>query len=71
MVVICVSAINAHASIDIFLKIDGIEGENQDSQHQTEIDILVRSWTQIAIGEESVYKILASLNLLIPPHPKC
>lgn len=43
MVVICVSAINAHPSVDIFLKIDDIEGENQDSQHQTEIDLLVRS----------------------------
>ncbi len=28
------------ASVDYFLKIDGIEGESQDSQHKGEIDVL-------------------------------
>lgn len=29
---------------DFFLKIDGIEGESQDSKHKAEIDILSFSW---------------------------
>jgi type VI secretion system secreted protein Hcp len=31
-------------AIDIFLKIDGIKGESQDSKHKGEIDILSWSW---------------------------
>lgn len=31
-------------SVDMFLKLDGIEGEAQDSTHKKEIDILAWSW---------------------------
>lgn len=31
-------------AIDIFLKLDGIEGEAQDKTHEKEIDILAWSW---------------------------
>lgn len=32
------------AAVDYFLKIDGIEGESQDSKHKNEIDIESFSW---------------------------
>ena len=31
-------------AVDIFLKLDGVEGESQDSKHAKEIDILSWSW---------------------------
>lgn len=31
-------------AIDMFLKLDGVEGESQDSVHKDEIDILAWSW---------------------------
>lgn len=33
-----------HGAVDIFLKINGIEGESQDSEHAKEIDVLAWSW---------------------------
>jgi len=35
---------NAFAAIDMFLKIDGIEGESTDAGHPDEIDVLKWSW---------------------------
>jgi len=35
---------NAFAAIDMFLKIDGIEGESTDEAHRGEIDVLQWSW---------------------------
>lgn len=32
------------ATVDYFLKIDGIEGESQDNKHKNEIDVLSWSW---------------------------
>jgi type VI secretion system secreted protein Hcp len=34
----------ASASVDYFLKIDGIDGESMDSKHKNEIDVLSFSW---------------------------
>ena len=31
-------------AVDIFLKIDGVDGEAQDSKHKKEIDVLAWSW---------------------------
>lgn len=31
-------------AVDMFIKIDGIKGESQDSKHKDEIDILAWSW---------------------------
>jgi type VI secretion system secreted protein Hcp len=31
-------------AVDIFLKVDGIEGESQDEKHAKEIDVLAWSW---------------------------
>jgi len=31
-------------AVDMFLKIDGVEGESRDETHQKEIDILSWSW---------------------------
>ena len=31
-------------AVDMFLKIDGIKGESQDSKHKDEIDVLAWSW---------------------------
>ncbi|QUC65591.1 type VI secretion system tube protein Hcp [Nitrosopumilus sp. K4] len=35
---------NAFAAVDMFMKIDGIEGESQDKKHKDEIDVLAWSW---------------------------
>ena len=32
------------AAVDYFLKIDGIEGESQDSKHKNEIDVQSWNW---------------------------
>ena len=39
-------------AVDMFLKIDGIEGESTDSKHKNEIDVQSWSWgaTQLATG---------------------
>jgi len=34
------------ASVDYFLKLDGIQGESTDSKHKNEIDIESWSWSQ-------------------------
>jgi type VI secretion system secreted protein Hcp len=34
----------AYAAVDMFLKIDGIQGESQDKEHKDEIDVLAWSW---------------------------
>jgi len=35
---------DASAAVDAFLKIDGIQGESQDSKHKDEIEVLSWSW---------------------------
>ena len=35
---------SANAASDFFLKLDGIQGESQDSAHVDEIDVLAWSW---------------------------
>jgi len=42
------------AAVDYFLKIDGIEGESQDSKHKNEIDLESWSWGQTNMGDSSV-----------------
>ena len=34
-------------AIDMFLKIDGIEGESTDAKHKNEIDILFYAWSEV------------------------
>jgi type VI secretion system secreted protein Hcp len=34
----------AFAAVDMFLKLDGIDGESQDSKHKGDIDVLAWSW---------------------------
>ncbi|MGA2433845.1 MAG: type VI secretion system tube protein Hcp [Bryobacteraceae bacterium] len=41
------------AAVDFFLKIDGIEGESQDSKHKGEIEILSWSWGASQAGTAS------------------
>jgi type VI secretion system secreted protein Hcp len=41
------------AAVDYFLKIDGIEGESQDSKHKGEIDVLSWSWGESQSGTHS------------------
>src|SRR5262245_10315130 len=41
------------ATIDYFLKIDGVEGESQDSKHKAEIEILSWSWGETNSGSEA------------------
>jgi type VI secretion system secreted protein Hcp len=38
------------AAVDYFLKIDGIDGESQDSKHKAEIDVLSYSWGAAQVG---------------------
>ena len=38
------------AAVDYFLKIDGHEGESQDSKHKNEIDVLSWSWSEANSG---------------------
>lgn len=37
-------------AVDIYLKLDGIKGESQDSKHKDEIDILSWSWGAMQSG---------------------
>ena len=37
-------SLNAYAAVNMFLKLDGIAGESQDSTHKGEIDVLAWSW---------------------------
>lgn len=37
-------AFNAQAAVDMFLKIEGVEGESKDADHNKEIDVLAWSW---------------------------
>jgi type VI secretion system secreted protein Hcp len=39
------------AAVDYFLKIDGIEGESQDSKHKNEIDLVSWSWGETNSGD--------------------
>jgi type VI secretion system secreted protein Hcp len=41
------------AVVDYFLKIDGVEGESQDSKHKGEIEIESFSWGETNIGTAS------------------
>jgi len=41
------------AMVDYFLKIDGIEGESQDSKHKNEIEIESFSWGEVQTGTAS------------------
>ena len=41
---------SADAAIDMFLKIDGIDGESKDAVHKDEIDVLAWSWGAINTG---------------------
>ena len=41
------------AVVDYFLKIDGVEGESQDSKHKSEIEIESFSWGETNIGTAS------------------
>lgn len=41
------------ADVDYFLKIEGIEGESQDTKHKNEIDVLSWSWGESNVGSES------------------
>lgn len=38
------------AAVDYFLKIDGVDGESQDSKHKGEIDIQSFSWSETQAG---------------------
>ena len=42
------------AAVDYFLKIEGIEGESQDSKHKGEIDLHSWSWGETQIGSSSI-----------------
>ncbi|HQU43648.1 MAG TPA: type VI secretion system tube protein Hcp [Pirellulales bacterium] len=42
------------AAVDYFLKIDGIEGESQDSKHKNEIDVLSWSYGVANSGSMSI-----------------
>jgi len=41
-------------SVDIFIKIKGIEGESQDDKHKKEIDVLAWSWGMSQSGNAHV-----------------
>lgn len=38
------------ATVDYFLKIDGIDGESTDNKHKNEIDVLSWSWGKRRVG---------------------
>lgn len=42
------------AAVDYFLKIDGIEGESQDSKHKSEIDVHSWSWGETNAGTSAM-----------------
>ena len=37
-------------AVDYFLKIDGVEGESQDSKHANEIEVITWDWTETQTG---------------------
>jgi type VI secretion system secreted protein Hcp len=41
------------AAVDYFLKLDGIDGESQDSKHKNEIEIASFSWGEVQSGTGS------------------
>jgi type VI secretion system secreted protein Hcp len=41
------------ATVDYFLKLDGIDGESMDSKHKNEIDVMSFSWGQAQTGTSS------------------
>lgn len=41
---VLLSPINATAALDMFLKLDGVQGESLDKSHKGEIDVLAWSW---------------------------
>jgi type VI secretion system secreted protein Hcp len=41
------------AAVDYYLKIDGIDGESQDSKHKAEIDVESWSWGESQVGTHS------------------
>ncbi len=41
------------ASVDYFLKIDGIEGESEDSKHKNEIEVMSWSWGESQTGSHA------------------
>ena len=41
------------AAVDYYLKLDGIDGESQDSKHKTEIDVESWSWGESQSGTHS------------------
>ncbi len=41
------------AAVDFFLKLDGIDGESQDSKHKGEIDVESWSWGESQAGSHS------------------
>ena len=43
-VAVAALSLNTHAAIDMFLKLDGIDGEAQDKTHAKQVDILAWSW---------------------------
>ena len=44
LAVASLTATNAIAAVDMFLKLDGIAGESTDAKHANEIDVLAWSW---------------------------
>ena len=61
VIAIAVSLISvgqAYASVDMFLKIDGVPGESQDDVHKDEIDVMSWSWGAVdETGKVSVNSI--------------
>ena len=47
-------SLNAHAAVDMFLKLDGIAGESQDKAHNGEVDVLAWSWGMSQSGTTHV-----------------
>ncbi|QYK13142.1 type VI secretion system tube protein Hcp [Shewanella rhizosphaerae] len=44
MGLLALSSLSLNAATDMFLKIDGVDGESLDAQHRNEIDVLAWSW---------------------------
>lgn len=53
-VAMVLASVSAHAASDMFLKIEGIEGESLDSVHAGEIDVLAWSWGMTNSGSMHV-----------------
>jgi len=73
IIVLFLTAQGVNAAVDMFLKIDGIEGESRDGAHADEIDVLAWSWgtssnsRQVCVQDISVTKYVdkASPTLLM------